>query len=211
MPEHPLLQALEPQVVYLPRSLAATGECSTAAIKHAWKPEVQAIAEEYFTSPDRLHGDTVPSQTIAKEQPIHRMMLWMHAQGANVADIARNTGYTPGAVRNVIRQPWARARLVQILKETGLDPVKHFLSHEVAPSLETFREVRDDPKSPPMAKLTAADKILDRALGKPIAKIESDNTNRNVPADLQRLEQEIADTRKALGERGLLENANGTN
>lgn len=203
--------ALEGPKVYLPRSLEGSSAGSTAALRHALNPSVQAVAEEYFNSADRLHGDTVCSQTIVREQPIHRMMIWMHAQGAKVSEIARNTGYTVGQVSKVLKQPWARARLVQILKETGLDPVKHFLSHEVAPSLETFREVRDDPASPPMAKLTAADKILDRALGKPLARVESDSTTRNVPADLQRLEQEIADTRKALNERGIIENGNGIN
>lgn len=210
MPSHTLTEQLETPV-YLPRSLEGNPAGSTSALRHALRPDVQAVAAEYFNDPDRLHGDKMPSQILVKEQPIHRMMIWMHAQGASRKDIARNTGYSEAQVRMVISQPWARARLVQILKETGLDPVKHFLTHEVAPSLEVFREVRDDKEAPPTARITAADKILDRALGKPLAKIESDNTNRNVPADLQRLEQEIAETRKALNERGILENGHSTN
>lgn len=176
-------------------------------------PAVAAAADAYFEDSERLHGDKAPNLTIQREQPIHRMMIYMHAQGASAADISRQTGYTKHTVQQVLRQPWARQRLLQILKETCQDEVKHFLTHEVAPSLQVLREIRDgDIPGKTSDRASAANSILDRCLGKPTVHVESDNTNRTVPADLQRIEAEIAAARKALEERGQLEtNGNGTN
>lgn len=176
-------------------------------------PAIAAAADAYFEDPDRFHGDSMPNLVIQKERPIHRIMIYMHAQGASVADIAAQTGYQRSQIYQVLRQPWARQRLGQILKETGQDAVKHFLTHEVAPSLEVLREIRDgDIPGRTSDRASAANSILDRALGKPTVHVESDNTNRNVPADLQRLEADIAATRKQLEARGHLESTgSGTN
>ena len=173
-------------------------------------PAVAAAAEAYFTDPERLHGDKAPNFIIQHERPMHRMMIYMHAQGASVGDIATQTGFSKSAVQNILRQPWARQRLVQILKESGFDAVKHFLTHEVAPSLEVLREIRDgEIPGRTSDRLSASNAILDRALGKPTVHVESDNTTRTVPADIQRLEAEIAETRKQIEQRGQLE-SNGT-
>lgn len=176
-------------------------------------PVVALAAESYYSDPDRLHGDQVPDCTIKKETPTHRLMIWMHAQGASVADIAKHTNYSTAMVRTTLKQPWARQRLLQILKETGADAVKHFLTHEVAPSLEVLREIRDgDIPGRTSDRAAAANSILDRALGKPTVHVESDTTTRSVPADIQRLEADLAATRKQLEERGQLEShGTGTN
>lgn len=163
-------------------------------------PAANAAAIDYFDSPDRLHGDRMPSTNIVHEKAVHRMMVYLSASGALTADIAAQTGYTACYVSNVLRQPWARERLVQILNETGRDMVKHFLTNEVRPSLEVLREIRDDSSAAKNARIIAANSILDRALGKPIAKVETDNTNRSVPADTARLDAEIASIRKQLSE-----------
>lgn len=213
--EHPLAGIAAQSTtdkIYLSARFQSNPAGNAAVEKHATNPAMVAVAESYFSDPERLSGDRLPDTVIQNERPVHRMMIWMHAQGAGVKDIATHTGYTEGAVRNILRQPWARQRLLQILKETGLDAVKHFLTHEVAPSLEVLREIRDG-EIPGKAsdRAGAANSILDRALGKPTVHVESDSTTRNVPADLQRLEAEIAATRQQLAERGQLENGTGPN
>lgn len=212
--EHPLAGiAARSQVdtIYLPPRPTAGGSNAKAEL-NADRPDVAALAAAYFENPDALAGDSIGEVTIQKERPIHRMMIWMHAQGGKISDIATHTGYSPQMVRTILRQPWARQRLLQILKETGLDAVKHFLTHEVAPSLEVLREIRDG-EIPGKAsdRAGAANSILDRALGKATVHIESSGTIKNVPADLQRLEADIAATRQQLAERGQIENGNGTN
>ena len=196
---------LKDEIVYLPK-----GELRTEVLgpekaeTNAARPGVVAAAAAYFNDPERLHGDSVAEVTLQTEKPIHRMMLYMHAQGASVADISKQTGYTKTTIYTVLRQPWARTRLTQLLADAGKDAVKHFLTHEVAPSLEVLREIRDCVEEKGPTRVMAADKILDRALGKPIARVETDNTTRNVPADLQRLEAEIIATQQQIADRGLV-------
>lgn len=188
--------------IYLPTAVkSAKGNATSEAI--AVRPDVAAAAKEYFESEDRLHGDKVPELTILKEQPHHRMMVYLHASGAKATDIAEQTGYTSTYVAQVLRQPWARSRLVQILKECGKDRVKHFLTHEVAPSLEVLREIRDNRSAKEASRLTAANSILDRALGKPTVHVESDNTNRNVPDDMARIDQELKSLKQQINGREL--------
>ena len=193
--------------VYLPavsRDVTTPGQSEAVANR----PHVSAAAEAYFSDPDRLYGDRVSEVTLINEQPIHRLMVYLHAQGASRGDIAKQTGYTPQMVGTVLRQPWARQRLVQILNECGKDQVRHFLQHEISPSLEVLREVRDNVDAKPSERVTAANAILDRALGKPTVMIESKNTNTTVPADVTRIDQEIAAVRKQLEGKGFTSDGN---
>lgn len=212
---HPLAKVAEmatTERVYLPPKVNVDETRPEKAETNAFRPGVVAVAEEYFGSTARLHGDRVSEVTIQNEKTVHRLMIYLHAQGASVKDIAHQTGYTPTTVSTVLRQPWARIRLTQILAECGIDQVKHFLTHEVAPSLEVLRELRDDTNQKGPTRAIAANSILDRALGKPVAHIESDSTTRHIPADLVRIEADIAATRKALEERGALaDGTSGTN
>lgn len=182
--------------------------CAAQSEKMAGRPSVRAIAEQYYNSPDALHGDHTPEVTILQERPVHRMMIYMHAQGASIPDIALNTGYSKMMVGQILRQPWARQRLLQILNETGRDAVRHFLTNEIAPSLEVLREVRDDAEEKGATRIIAADKILDRALGKATVTVESNITSRSVPADLQRIEADLQSTREQLAARGVSDGAN---
>lgn len=166
----------------------------------AARPQVAAVAEAYFSSADRLHGDTMPSVTIARETPFHRLMIYAHASGKSVQEIALQTGYSAAQVSAVLRQPWARQRLLQLLKETNMDAIQHFHDTEVMPSLEVLREIRDDAQEKASSRIVAANSILDRALGKPLQQVKTDNTNRNVPDDMARLDAELDALRKQVHE-----------
>ncbi len=180
---------------YLPSGFSASNGTSMMQ-NQVGRPEVDSIAQEYFEDPQRLYGDKVANNVSIAEKPIHRAMIFAHARGATARDIAQNTGFHYSTVCQILRQPWARLRLVQILNETGMDAVKHFLSTEVSPSLEVLREVRDNPLAKASEKISAANSILDRALGKPTVHVESDNTNRSIPTDMARIDAELASLRK---------------
>lgn len=171
-------------------------------------PGTAAVADAYFSSPDRLHGDKVPNLTTLKETPMHRMMVYMHAAGKTAREIADQTNYSYSSVSQVLRQPWARERVVQILKETGGDMVRHFLNSEVSPSLEVIRDIRDDPKAKPADRITAAKDLIDRALGKATIMVESKSEVKNIPSDAARLDAEIAAVRKQLSSKGFSDGPN---
>lgn len=192
--------------VYLPPNARGGGANTTASsANYAERPDVQAAAEAYFDDPLALHGDTVPAGTIIKERPIHRLWIYLHAAGASPKDISEQSGagYKPQYISLVLRQTWARQRLVQILNETGRDRVKHFLSNEVAPSLEVLRDVRDDAQAKKSERISAANSILDRALGKPTVHVETETTSRTLPSDAARLDAEIAAVREQLAQKGV--------
>lgn len=194
-----LAETYSGDTVYLPPRRQDGHTCNTAAEHHAANPAVVAANEQYFESPDRLHGAGVPSQTIVREKPIHRMMVLLSAKGLSNKEIAEHVDMTPTQVSLVLRQPWAQARLVQILKETSMDEIRHFHKTEVVPSLHVLREIRDSaPKH--SDRLAASKEILDRALGKATIHVEAKNTNTNLPADMARLDAEIASLRKQVGD-----------
>lgn len=192
--------------IYLPPNPRGGGANTTAATQnYVDRPDVQANAEAYFDDPLALHGDSIPAGTILKERPIHRLWIYLHAAGASASDIAAQSGagYKSSYISLVLRQTWARQRLVQILNETGRDRVKHFLTNEVAPSLEILREVRDDTAARKSERITAANSILDRALGKPTVHVESESVRRTLPSDAARLDAEIAAVREQLASKGV--------
>jgi hypothetical protein len=183
------------------------GKPTTVDTQRLARPDVAAMAESYFESGDALVGDRLPNTVRLTEKPHHRIMIWLAAQGMSPRKIAEKMDVPYNSVVQILRQPWARAKLTQYLREAGLDEVQAFLKNEVSPSLEVLRAVRDEPTSSSRDKIAAANAILDRALGKPTQKIESDSTTRNVPADLQRLDAELAAVRAQLADKGVASNS----
>lgn len=191
------------KVVYLPPDSRGHVASTAASEKYAGRPDVLAAAEDYFEDKDRLHGSKVCETTILREKPVHRMMIWLHAAGATAKEIAAQLDCTPQTVSQILRQPWAQKKLTEFLREMGQDKVRHFLTAQVSPSLDVLQEIRDTATARHSDRLAAAREILDRALGKPTVHVESSNTNKNVPADVQRLDAEIAAVRKQLEDKNL--------
>jgi hypothetical protein len=71
------------------------------------------------------------------------------------------------AVSNIVRQPWARKRIVEIIRESGQDAVHQLLVGEAYDSIMRLVTERDNPVARPSERITAADKLLDRIFGKP--------------------------------------------
>jgi hypothetical protein len=206
---HPLVQALansdlyDGAKVFTARSVSQLG--SIAAVKNS------DAATAYAADPARLHGDKPPGIQIATEKPHHRLMIYCHAKGMTAREIGEQMGFDPLYVNTVLRQPWARQQIVALLNEVGESVVSHFLKQEVSPSLEVLREIRDKREAKDAARIAAANSILDRCLGKPTVHLESDNTNRQVPSDIVRLDAEIESVRKQLTDSGHSSDANARN
>lgn len=157
-----------------------------------------------------LHGAKAPNFVIGHETPEHRFLLYLFAQGNSSKEVFVALGGqidpvtkqpVPGTGRysyhwvcQIRRQAWFREQLTQFLHETGKDLVQAKLQTEVIPSLDVVLAIRDDTDAPSNVRLTAANSLIDRFLGKPtqvvqqiapssVAKFESD-------ADL--LEKQIA-------------------
>lgn len=149
------------------------------------------IEQDYEESPDVLFNDRPPNLAIQHEKPEHRLLIFLKAQGLSNTEIAKRTGKTIAWVGQVLRQPWARLRLVQELKEAGQDAVQQLISASGEDSVLTLIEVRDDEKTSPAVKIAAANSLLDRLLGKPTQHVESEVTHRSL-SDIEALERELA-------------------
>jgi hypothetical protein len=128
-----------------------------------------------------LVGDHDPQLFYKTEKPVHRTMVNMAGVGYTTREIAEFTGYDIKTVSNVLRQPWARERLITEAKKTVQDEMKEFLESEVLPSLHTLKEVRDDVEARRSDRITASNSLLDRFLGKPVQPISE---NQKPPSEL---------------------------
>ena len=110
------------------------------------------------------------------------MFIILKSQGFSDVEIAKFTGYTREHVGMVLRQPWARARLLDFLKEKQVDPAETLLRASVIDNISTLIEVRDDQASGGPARIAAANALLDRYLGKPLQRVES-KTSHSIDTD----------------------------
>jgi hypothetical protein len=96
-------------------------------------------------------------------------------------------------ISNLIRQPWFLERVWAIMSEEGGIPAIEPFRAEQLSSLATLVELRDNPKVPASARVQCARDILDRALGKPVQRVEAAGEVRSADpvAEVERLEAEV--------------------
>lgn len=138
---------------------------------------------------DALYRDLAPDIEIQREKPEHRIIVLLKAQGFSNTEISAHVGMGKEQVGRVLRQPWARQRLLDLLAEKGGSLVEKFLSGETMDSLHTLVEIRDDKNVHPSVRASTANAILDRALGKAIQKTVNLNAATEIP--LERLDHEL--------------------
>lgn len=147
-----------------------------------------------------------PAATIRDERPEHTVMAWMRASGKSLQEIATATNYSYFQVREISRQPWFRLKVDRIITECGRDQVEAYLKGEVLESLQTLVEIRDDKTQKGATRVAAVRELLDRGLGKSIARIET-KTIPSSPSDatdeVERLRQEVAENARRLAASGI--------
>lgn len=154
-----------------------------------------AIEQHYEEMPDALYADTKPNLVVEHEQPIHRAMVFLKAQGLSNREIAKRTGMTEPWVSQILRQPFARIQLVKELTIAGRDSVSELIKASAEDSVYKLIEVRDDPKAKHSDKISAAKELLDRAFGKPTQHVETQITSRTL-SDVAELDAKIEELEK---------------
>lgn len=165
---------------------------------------------------DALMGDTgegvvvSPSTPISKnvDSPLIEIVATMLASGRTKREIAETTGKTYGTIARIAAQPVTKNRVQTLLRSAGQDGIKSFLASEVMGSLDTLVEIRDNPQARSTDRLSAANALLDRALGKPTQHIETkkvDDLN-DVTLEASDLDRRIAETQAKLRANGVMPN-----
>ena len=158
----------------------------------------QRDPERLFTtdSSRRLHG--VPNLAILHETSQHRIIVYLKAQGLSNKEVAEKTGLTQPWISQLCRQPWFRLKLVQELKEAGIDQISSVLKSSALDSVHTLIDLRDDPTTPKAVRRACADSLLDRYLGKAVTKIESTEGRSVTSPEIQAVENELAEVNRKL-------------
>ena len=166
------------------------------------------VAREYKaggSNAPALYNDLDPNLAIKHEKPEHRVMVMCKAQGMSNDAIAKQFGYTQAWVSQVLRQPWARKLLVELLQQCGVEAVQQALQGAALDSVFKLIDLRDSEKTPPNVQANCAINILDRILGKPTQKIESQSTVTHVSGDIQEIDSELKVIQAELERRGAVQ------
>lgn len=114
-----------------------------------------------------FYNDVLPQWKLQRERPIHRVMNELSMAGHTTKEIATICDVAPNTVTNVLRQPFSREYVMNNLEKTLQQELKAFLEREALPSLQVLAAVRDNDMAKPAERVTAANSILDRFMGKP--------------------------------------------
>lgn len=107
-----------------------------------------------------------PQYVLMKEEPHHRLMCMLFAQGFTPAEVAEQTGFTRVCVQNVRRQPWAREFIAKIQQEAGEKAVKNVLMGAALDAAQTLvRFATGDLDCRPVDRIGANKEILNRCFG----------------------------------------------
>lgn len=139
---------------------------------HHWRTRTNGVNSKLE---DALFGDIDPTVFAKKETPLKRRMAELCMKGFTTKQIADLVERSPATVSNALRQPAARTRMINLMRNEVQDELRAFLDQEVMPSLEVIRDIRDDPNNKAEVRQSAAVHLLDRRLGRPtqpIAEVE---------------------------------------
>lgn len=150
-------------------------------------PLVSNILTEQ-ASPDALWQDPVPLQDVQSEKPWHRLAIMLAAQGRTVTDIARKLEKSVPWVSLLLRQPWARERLVQELMTEGREELDVLIKGAGPEAFKRIMSLGETAESEAV-RFAANKEIVDRHLGKTVVKVEQHNTNVNL--DMKAIESEL--------------------
>ena len=120
---------------------------------------------------DGLFNDNDSRFKLRKESVDHRRVIDLKLAGYSHRDIAALTGYTRLYVSAILRQPWARWRMIDEIKSESRDEFKRLLEEAGRSSIEKIIELRDNATSE-QVQLSSAKELVDRWLGKPTEKVE---------------------------------------
>lgn len=123
--------------------------------------ELPHNADEAFLQPSS------PALLLQREQPRHRLICFLKASGLSNIEIAQRLDITPSTVAYTVLQPWAQQLIAEELKKAGRDELHTILEGAAKDALNRLIEEMDNVNARPSERISAADKVLDRFLGKP--------------------------------------------
>lgn len=145
--------------------------------------------------PNALHNDIDSGVTYKKEKISHRLIICAAAGGATNVEIAASLGLSLPTVSNVLRQPWARERMLQTMKDNADENIRDILKTAAIPALKQIIETSTDETVKAEVRLAASRDIVDRFLGKATQPLTHEEVSVDKLTD-EELERRIAEKQK---------------
>ena len=144
-----------------------------------------------------LHNKGEPNIGIQRERFWHRQAAFYTAQGMSQREICKHLNKSEGWMSQVVRQPWFSKMVLTELHRSGRDAVDEIFKNAAPASALKLIELRDSTKVPASVALSAADKILDRYMGKPKETLRHEEAISSDPhEEAKRLQAEIDELEK---------------
>lgn len=107
-----------------------------------------------------------PTISHKREQPYHRLICTLLAQGLTPGEVAEQTGFTRATISNVKAQPWAKTFIAELQQKCGEQHVKNVLLGAAADAAKTLVQfMSGEIECRPTDRKDAAKTILDRCFG----------------------------------------------
>lgn len=159
------------------------------------------VATAAELDPDRLFRQVEsnpPNFAIIHEKPWHRMVIYLKAQGLSDKELAVRTGKSAPWISQLCRQPWFRLRLVQEMKDAGVNGIQKVLQASALDSVFTLIDIRDDANSPKAVRRACADSLLDRYLGRAVQRTETTESKLPTTPEIQAIDTELGNIEEQL-------------
>jgi len=126
--------------------------------------------------------DYSPAYELMREQPHHRAICILLAQGLTPGEVASETGFNRVTVTNVKNQPWAQKLISEIQQEQGERAVKAILSGAAAEAARAMCDMATGKlEVPAPVRFNACKETLNRLFGVAPQHIKHEQVN---PDDL---------------------------
>ena len=132
----------------------------------------RAGGENAHAGPDALYNDLDPPSKVIREQPIHRKMVEYAISGMKTKEIAEAIGMTDTTVRRTLKQPWARQRIVEGMKEVRQESLRELLKAVEKDCVQVQVQILKDDNAKNSDRLSASQALLDRLHGKATQPLE---------------------------------------
>lgn len=107
-----------------------------------------------------------PAYTHKREQPAHRYICSLLAQGFTPGEVAEQTGFARATITSVKAQPWAKAFIADLQQKGGEVAVKSVLMSAASEAAQTLvKMMNGEIECRPTDRKDAAKTILDRCFG----------------------------------------------
>lgn len=132
------------------------------------KQDENSVSEPSPTPPSRPffgQEDFRPFYLLAKEEPQHRVMCVLAAQGFTTTEIAEQTGYTVPTVAYVKKQPWAQKLIAELIESNGSRAIKSVLQAAAVDAAKLLVDIVRDPTVKTEIRAKEANNLLSRLYG----------------------------------------------